>query len=230
MAKIFGTAIGSCGAETKLNIAYGDTPPSDTSKLWIRGEEPANIKFLAKLDTSDLTSPYVVTENNIHVWETLSDDSLMFNVLVTDEATIQIGVLSVWRGNSDNWGVRQDAYLYHDDNWYNINTSVAYTTSLPGGDYTWFDEIDDFTGVAGRSQALSFESGSLMWDAIEFRTDGTSFYIVYLTYDGDEAIAYSYNGDEDECFWDPEYQTIYTSTTDINWFVKSFIVANTSVA
>ena len=29
----------------KLNIAYGDTAPEDTSKLWIKSEEPSNISF-----------------------------------------------------------------------------------------------------------------------------------------------------------------------------------------
>ncbi len=33
------------GGGAKLNIAYGDTAPEDTSKLWIKSEKPSNISF-----------------------------------------------------------------------------------------------------------------------------------------------------------------------------------------
>ena len=33
------------GGGGELNIAYGDTAPEDTSKLWIKSEEPSNISF-----------------------------------------------------------------------------------------------------------------------------------------------------------------------------------------
>ena len=40
---VTGTLESSGGGE--LNIAYGDTAPEDTSKLWIKSEEPSNISF-----------------------------------------------------------------------------------------------------------------------------------------------------------------------------------------
>lgn len=40
-----GGVTGTLEGGAKLNIAYGDTPPEDTSKLWIKSEEPSNISF-----------------------------------------------------------------------------------------------------------------------------------------------------------------------------------------
>ena len=40
---VTGTLESSGGSE--LNIAYGDTAPEDTSKLWIKSEKPSNISF-----------------------------------------------------------------------------------------------------------------------------------------------------------------------------------------
>ena len=40
-----GGVTGTLEGGAKLNIAYGDTAPEDTSKLWIKSEEPSNISF-----------------------------------------------------------------------------------------------------------------------------------------------------------------------------------------
>ena len=41
----FESEIASISGGSELNIAYGDTAPEDTSKLWIKSEEPSNISF-----------------------------------------------------------------------------------------------------------------------------------------------------------------------------------------
>lgn len=40
----------------KLNIAYGDTPPEDTSKLWIRANEPDKITFKKEVEGAESVS------------------------------------------------------------------------------------------------------------------------------------------------------------------------------
>lgn len=34
----------------KLNLAYGATPPEDTSKLWVKANEPTNVKVGSNID------------------------------------------------------------------------------------------------------------------------------------------------------------------------------------
>lgn len=46
-APIIGTHEDAGGAE--FNVAYGDTAPEDTSKLWIKGAEPDSVKFTPKV-------------------------------------------------------------------------------------------------------------------------------------------------------------------------------------
>lgn len=42
--------VGSAGPGAKLNIAYGDTAPEDTSKLWVKTSEPTNVIVSPKLE------------------------------------------------------------------------------------------------------------------------------------------------------------------------------------
>lgn len=44
---------GSGGGGASLNIAYGEEPPSDTSKLWCKCEEPTNVLAKAQVDGSE---------------------------------------------------------------------------------------------------------------------------------------------------------------------------------
>ena len=60
---VTGTLESSGGSE--LNIAYGDTAPEDTSKLWIKSEEPSNISFPI------VWNPEQVVENIIDTGTTL---------------------------------------------------------------------------------------------------------------------------------------------------------------
>ena len=54
------------GGGGELNIAYGNTAPEDTSKLWIKSEEPSNISFPV------LWKPEQIVEGIIDTGTTLS--------------------------------------------------------------------------------------------------------------------------------------------------------------
>ena len=62
------TDVSSGGAS--LNIAYGETPPEDTSKLWIKANEPNNIKigsgtlsYIESTGTQYIDTGYIANQN-----------------------------------------------------------------------------------------------------------------------------------------------------------------------
>ena len=44
---------GGDGGSAEFNIAYGDTAPSDTSKLWVKANEPAAVSVTSSIVTAD---------------------------------------------------------------------------------------------------------------------------------------------------------------------------------
>ena len=55
------------GGGTSLNIAYGDTPPDDTSKLWIKANEPARLTYgndIEGVGRVELTGLYLSRQSN----------------------------------------------------------------------------------------------------------------------------------------------------------------------
>lgn len=58
MKKVLGGSGGSGGGGAALNIAYGDTAPEDTSKLWVKTAKPSAVKVSSELsiETADNTS------------------------------------------------------------------------------------------------------------------------------------------------------------------------------
>lgn len=46
---------GSAGG-MELNIAYGDTPPEDTSKLWVKCEEPSGVRLLPDMHVGEIST------------------------------------------------------------------------------------------------------------------------------------------------------------------------------
>lgn len=45
----------------KLNIAYGETAPEDTSKLWIKANEPGNVEFITSGDVNPIVEHTLTT-------------------------------------------------------------------------------------------------------------------------------------------------------------------------
>lgn len=54
-------AEGTGGGDAEFNIAYGDTPPEDTSKLWVKTSEPSGLIVSNNLNYMDEDS-YTITE------------------------------------------------------------------------------------------------------------------------------------------------------------------------
>ena len=64
MKKVLGGGGGSGGGGVVLNIAYGDTAPEDTSKLWVKTAKPSAVKVASKLEKAS-TNIASVTDTGI---------------------------------------------------------------------------------------------------------------------------------------------------------------------
>ena len=58
---ILGVTGSYAGGGAALNIAYGDTAPTDTSKLWIKASEPANLKFTPSFSGAETMNSGIAT-------------------------------------------------------------------------------------------------------------------------------------------------------------------------
>lgn len=91
----------SAGGGAELNIAYGDTPPEDTSKLWCKTSEPSgvivsanasyNIKGEETIETLDIVLPYAKSghsaaevDGKIYLIGGYSGDTISGNIMVFD--------------------------------------------------------------------------------------------------------------------------------------------------
>ena len=48
------------GGGVELNIAYGDTPPEDTTKLWVKTSEPNNVLVCNEVDKTEISGESIV--------------------------------------------------------------------------------------------------------------------------------------------------------------------------
>lgn len=147
-------------SDIKLNIAYGNTTPTDTSKLWVKTTEPNAVTVSAspfgngdlQMGISQLpTAAYSIgvgvvgtkiylfggrrsggklntincfivslplTNNTLLIQESLTDN--LFKLIVSDNINVGIGVISVYKGNSNNQGELVEALIYKNGAWVSI--------------------------------------------------------------------------------------------------------------
>lgn len=95
------SASGGGGGGAELNIAYGDTPPEDTTKLWVKTSEPSgvivsanasyNIEGEETIETLDIVLPYAKSghsaaevDGKIYLIGGYSGDTISGNIMVFD--------------------------------------------------------------------------------------------------------------------------------------------------
>ena len=91
-----------------LNIAYGDISPEDTSKLWIKANEPKKVEFITSGGVN-----IILNHGDIAIKQS---QELYFDIY----NGIKIGVDSVFIGNENNQAENCEAYLYQNDTWVQI--------------------------------------------------------------------------------------------------------------
>ena len=110
---VTGTFESSGGSE--LNIAYGNTAPEDTSKLWIKSEEPSNISFPV------VWKPEQVVEGIIDTGATLSKSNTYIGTAAVDTKIYLFGGY----GNGDSY--LNTIQVFDTNN----NTIQTLSTTLP---------------------------------------------------------------------------------------------------
>ena len=106
------------GGGGELNIAYGDTAPEDTSKLWIKSEEPSNISFPV------LWNPEQIVEGITNTGTTLSKKTHRIG-------TVAIGTKIYLFGGYSNGYPQNTIQIFDTTN----NTIQTLSTTLPKKTY-----------------------------------------------------------------------------------------------
>jgi hypothetical protein len=113
----------------KLNIAYGDTPPEDTTKLWVKCEEPEGVRVLPNIRIGKQTIvsallPYAATEMYaaavgpiIYLFGGTRSGGLLNTIYAFDVETLEITKQDALIPNSGAYGI---AYALVDTNVYII--------------------------------------------------------------------------------------------------------------
>lgn len=85
----FNTGKSKGGGGVELNIAYGDTPPEDTSKLWVKTDKPSKV-FISNM-TPDGKDASTVKDREDN-YGSISTNYLFRNAATVGEATYALGV------------------------------------------------------------------------------------------------------------------------------------------
>ncbi len=109
----------SGGGGSGLNIAYGNTAPEDTSKLWIKSEEPSNISF-------------PVLWNPEQIVEGITDTGTTLPTATDHMSTAAVGTKIYLFGGYSNNGSVKTIQVFDTSN----NTIQTLSTTLPQKMYT----------------------------------------------------------------------------------------------
>lgn len=101
----------------KLNIAYGDTAPEDTSKLWIKSEEPSNISF-------------PVVWNPEQVVEGVTDTGVVISPSTSNIGSAAVGTKIYLFGGYRDYNSLKSIQVFDTTN----NTIQTLSTTLPVAD------------------------------------------------------------------------------------------------
>ena len=92
---------------------YGSTLPTDTSLMRIGGSKPSHV-------TVGSATPDTLNSGDVYI-KTSNDSTNTFQLFKESDLTVDsLKVESVWRGNSSNKALKEDAYLYIDNAWKQI--------------------------------------------------------------------------------------------------------------
>lgn len=149
-AKNFASEILSIQGGASLNVAYGTTPPADTSKIWLECEEPQAVDIAnylnsisqgesVYLNNSSLANPtynntaFVFDNGNIGVF---TSDNLL---KIYDENGVFVNSISLSLGS--NYYVESGCYKIDNT----VYFAVSYSTSSYKRAYLYKMSLDDFS-------------------------------------------------------------------------------------
>lgn len=104
----------------ELNIHYGDTAPTDTSKLWVKTTEPASVEISPELFGEELQN------NKLY----LVCNAVMNNkvkIVNSNSAKITIGITSAFKGDENNKAKEVTAYVHDGVNWHTLAGEITLT-------------------------------------------------------------------------------------------------------
>ena len=141
-----GKASAPAGAGVELNIAYGDTPPEDTSKLWVKTSEPSKVTIQPNMDGfafEDELKKQTTFSNIAHACSAVSGNNMyIIGGASSTNAMTQKVVNKIYRSSATYW--------YNDNG--KITTpqpmmracAVAYDTLIYtfGGYSTWNNSVN----------------------------------------------------------------------------------------
>lgn len=108
------------GGGGELNIAYGDTAPEDTSKLWVKTTEPESVEISPELFGEELQN------NKLY----LVCNAVMNNkvkIVNSNSAKITIGITSAFKGDENNKAKEVTAYVHDGVNWHTLAGEITLT-------------------------------------------------------------------------------------------------------
>lgn len=115
-----GGVTGTLEGGAKLNIAYGDTAPTDTSKLWVKTTEPESVEISPELFGEELQN------NKLY----LVCNAVMNNkvkIVNSNSAKITIGITSAFKGDENNKAKEVTAYVHDGVNWHTLAGEITLT-------------------------------------------------------------------------------------------------------
>lgn len=104
----------------ELNIHYGDTAPTDTSKLWVKTTEPESVEISPELFGEELQN------NKLY----LVCNAVMNNkvkIVNSNSAKITIGITSAFKGDENNKAKEVTAYVHDGVNWHTLAGEITLT-------------------------------------------------------------------------------------------------------
>lgn len=104
----------------ELNIHYGDTAPTDTSKLWVKTTEPESVEISPELFGEELQN------NKLY----LVCNAVMNNkvkIVNSNSAKITIGITSAFKGDQNNKAKEVTAYVHDGVNWHTLAGEITLT-------------------------------------------------------------------------------------------------------
>lgn len=108
------------GGGGELNIYYGDTAPTDTSKLWVKTTEPESVEISPELFGEELQN------NKLY----LVCNAVMNNkvkIVNSNSAKITIGITSAFKGDENNKAKEVTAYVHDGVNWHTLAGEITLT-------------------------------------------------------------------------------------------------------
>lgn len=148
MSAIVGKGILSAGGGGELNIAYGLTPPTDTSKLWVRMQGKPDtvestddvavqvgefVEYFSQDDLSPLAGHVIFNVPsgricNGKMYTAINENFSIFNVTDLETKITSLNSVHTFLGKETGYADEVDAYLY--------NTTEQKWISLDGTPYT----------------------------------------------------------------------------------------------